>query len=140
MWRAGAAEVKTQGLGLAVWRFTSELKRSVFVFGCGLAAFALVSLSYWINHPEDLGSQAGTLLRVASDAASSIDSSFTHRSQGLIGAAVDAKSRAAAPQSALEHAWTALEPENGIDRSLRSQGPASAHRDSTEGQVLPLKP
>lgn len=123
-----------------MWQFTSELKRSVFVLGCGLAAFALVSLSYWIDHLEDLGSHADSVLRAASTAVLSIDSSFTHRSQGLIGAAVHAKSGAAAPQSALEHAWIALEPENGIDRSLRSQGPASTHRDSTEGQVLPLKP
>ncbi len=121
-------------------KLTGESKRSIFVLGRGLVAFALVGLGHFINHPEDLARRADAVMRAASDADPSSDSPFTHRSQGLIGDAVRAKARAAEPKALLEHVRTALEPAHKIDQSPRLQGPAGPLRDSTEGQVLPLKP
>jgi hypothetical protein len=121
-------------------RFRDDPKRSFFVLGCGLVAFAVVSLGYIVNYPEDHTPRSAALMRGASGADPGFDAYFTHRNHGLIYDAVRANARAASPQVLLEHAWTALEPRTETGRSLGLQGPARILRNGIKAQVPLLKP
>ena len=77
--------------------------------GGGLAAFAIIALGHFANHPEDF--------------APRID-------------AVRAEARAVEPRLVLERVRNALDRDTEVDALLRLPDPAGGSRDSTEAPVL----